>query len=59
MVFVSVRVHSFPSPLLLWEVISWLKAEQLVTERVTMGVKAKVMVGLHVTAILMLVTHFD
>ena len=36
-----------------------LKAEQLVTERVTMGVKAKVMVGLHVTAILMLVTRFD
>ncbi len=36
-----------------------LKAEQLVTERVTMGVKAKVMVGLHVTAMLILVTRFD
>ena len=40
------------SPLLLWEVISWLEVEQLVTERVTMGLKAKVMVCLGVRTIL-------
>ena len=60
MVFVSVRVRSFPPPLLLWEIISWLDVEQLVTERVTMHVKAKVMVCLGVTTILcQYIRHFD
>ena len=49
MVFVSVRVHSFPPPVLLWEIISWVEVEQLVTERGTMGLKAKCLVCLGVT----------